>query len=104
LPPVSLDAEQRKNLTITNKLGATEYTSEEIMDMVDKYTKQFNELKDASEVDLLMFQLQEQLVNYVTKGFSSKDSNLQTAKDSIKEQTNKTISHISDYWKILLSS
>lgn len=99
----SLSAERKRDLSITNKLGKTNYTAAEIAEAVDHYKEKFSTLKDKSEVDALMLQIQEQYLQFVTKGISTNDKEYGAAKNYAQEKSEQTFERIADYWKKLLA-
>ena len=98
----SLNAEQKHNLSITNKLGKINYTEAEISQMIEGYKEKFGMLQNKSDVDVLIAQLQEELSKFVTKGISKQDKDYEGANNFVKEKSAKTFEHIADYWKKLL--
>lgn len=98
----TLNLEQKKNLSITNKLGKTNYTEAEISQMIEGYKEKFSMLQNALGVDELISQLQEELSEFVTKGISKQDKDNEYAKNFVKEKSAKTFERIADYWKKLL--
>lgn len=98
----SLDAERRKQLMITNKLGKSNFTEAEITQMMDSYREQFGRLQNISDVDVLMVQLKEQLASFVTKGISKQDQHYDDANHFVKEKSAKSFECIADYWKKLI--
>lgn len=98
----SLNAEQKHNLSITNKLGKINYTEAEISQMIEGYKEKFGMLQNKSDVDILIAQLQEELSKFVTKGISKQDKDYEGANNFVKEKSAKTFDRIADYWKKLL--
>lgn len=98
----SLNAEQKHNLSITNKLGKINYTEAEISQMIEGYKEKFGMLQNKSDVDVLIAQLQEELSKFVTKGISKQDKDYEGANNFVKEKSAKTFDRITDYWKKLL--
>ena len=98
----SLNAEQKHNLSITNKLGKINYTEAEISQMIEGYKEKFGMLQNKSDVDVLIAQLQEELSKFVTKGISKQDKDYEGANNFVKEKSAKTFERIADYWKKLL--
>lgn len=98
----TLNAEQKKNLDITNKLGKTTYLPEEILDMLESYKEKFGILKSESEVDALISQIQLEYLVFVTKGISPTDKDYEAAKSFAREKSENTFYRIADYWKKLL--
>ncbi|MFB7155835.1 hypothetical protein [Lysinibacillus sp. NPDC056232] len=98
----TLKAERKKDLTITNKLGKTNYTIAEITEMIESYKEKFSTLKNQSEVDALMSQIQKQYLEFATKGISPYDKVDEAAKGFIQDKSEKTFNRIADYWKKLL--
>ncbi|PAD86625.1 hypothetical protein CHH55_17205 [Niallia circulans] len=54
----SLNAQQKNNLSITNKLGKINYTEAEISKMIEGYKEKFGMLQNKSDVDVLIAKLQ----------------------------------------------
>lgn len=98
----TLNAVQKQNLSVTNKLGKTNYTAAEISQMIEGYQEKFGKLQNQSDVDLLMVQLQEMLSDFATKGISKNDKDYEAANNFVKEKSAKTFERITDYWKKLL--
>lgn len=98
----SLNAKQKHNLSITNKLGKINYTEAEISQMIEGYKEKFGMLQNKSDVDVLISQLQEELSKFVTKGISKQDKDYEAANNFVKEKSAKTFERITDYWKKLL--
>lgn len=98
----SLSAERKRDLSITNKLGKTNYTAAAVLEVVESYKEKFNTLQDKSEVDALMLQFQKQYLQFATKGFSQYDKDYEAAKSFIQDKSEKTFHRIADYWKRLL--
>jgi hypothetical protein len=98
----SLTFDQARHLSMTNKLGKTTYSDEEVGSIIHVYSEWFQGIKSKDDLSSILLKIQEQLVQFVTKGISSKDVDYQSAKDFISERSSDTFNRLADYWKMLL--
>lgn len=98
----SLSREQARHLSMTNKLGRTTYSDKEVESIINSYSDMFKGIKSEDDLSYVLLKAQEELIQFVTKGISSKDIDYKSAKDFIAEQSSDTFNRVADYWKILL--
>lgn len=97
-----LTYQQARHLRVTNKLGKTIYTDEEIKSMIENYQGMFKEIKNKADLSSVLLKTKEQLVEFVTKGISPKDADYQLARDFVTKRSNDTFKRIENYWQMLL--
>lgn len=97
-----LTYEQSRHLSMTNKLGKTIYTHEEIESVIKNYQEMFKDIKNEEDLSSVLLKAKEQLLAFVTKGISPKDADYQLAKDFVTQRSNDTFKRIENYWHMLL--
>ena len=94
--------EQNRLLSITNKLGKTAYTEEEIESQINRYTELFKDISDEKDLIAALQLAKEQLLQFVTKGISQKDKDDLGIVEYINERTNDTFIRVNAYLNNLL--
>ncbi|SDZ08880.1 hypothetical protein SAMN05421736_10632 [Evansella caseinilytica] len=102
LESASLTAEQARQLSMTNKLGQTTYTKEELEELQKTYTDLFQSLKSENDLSAVLQKTRKQLLEFVTKGISQKDASYQLAQSFVGQRTDETFQRIEGYWQKLL--
>ena len=93
--------ERAQSLSITNKLGKTEYTKEEVAAITQQYTEMFEKMKEQGDSSILK-DIHEKLLEYVLKGIPKNDSDYAAAKTFVDARAEDTFNRIENYWKALL--
>lgn len=96
-----LTYEQSRHLSMTNKLGKTIYTHEEIESVIKNYQEMFKDIKNEEDLSSALLKAKEQLLAFVTKGISPKDADYQLAKDFVTQRSDDTFKRIENYWKMI---
>jgi hypothetical protein len=96
-----LTYEQSRHLSMTNKLGKTIYTHEEIESVIKNYQEMFKDIKNEEDLSSVLLKAKEQLLAFVTKGISPKDADYQLAKDFVTQRSDDTFKRIENYWKMI---
>ncbi|GIQ69053.1 hypothetical protein DUZ99_07575 [Xylanibacillus composti] len=99
----SLTASQAQHLSMTNKLGRTTASGDEIEAIVQMYARQFKEIQDEESLSLVIEQLKEQLVAFATRGIASDDPDYEAARQFIEQRSQDTFGRIGQYWNVLLA-
>jgi hypothetical protein len=92
---------QARHLSMTNKLGKTIYTHEEIESVIKNYQEMFKAIKNEEDLSSVLLKAKEQLLEFVTKGISPKDADYQLARDFVTQRSNDTFKRIENYWKMI---
>ncbi|NSL51888.1 hypothetical protein [Calidifontibacillus erzurumensis] len=98
----TLTYQQTRHLSMSNKLGKTVYTHDEIKSVIKNYQEMFKEIKNEADLFAVLLNAKEQLLEFVTKGISPMDPDYQLTKDFVTERSNDTFKRIENYWHILL--
>ncbi|KFL15542.1 hypothetical protein GT94_17180 [Geobacillus stearothermophilus] len=96
-----LTYQQARHLSMTNKLGKTIYTHEEIESVIKNYQEMFKEIKNEEDLSSVLLKAKEQLLEFVTKGISPKDADYQLARDFVTQRSDDTFKRIENYWKMI---
>ena len=96
-----LTYQQARHLSMTNKLGKTIYTHEEIESVIKNYQEMFKEIKNEEDLSSVLLKVKEQLLEFVTKGISPKDVDYQLARDFVTQHSDDTFKRIENYWKMI---
>lgn len=96
-----LTYQQSRELSMTNKLGKTVYTDEEIESIIQNYQEMFKGIQNEEDLSAVLVKAKEQLLSFVTKGISPKDIDYQLARDFVAERADDTIKRIENYWKMI---
>ena len=97
-----LTFQQARQLSMTNKLGKTIYTHEEIESVIENYQEMFKEIKNETNLSSVLFKAKELLLEFATKGILPKDADYQLAKNFVTQRSNDTFKRIEIYWQMLL--
>jgi hypothetical protein len=97
-----LTYQQSRELSMTNKLGKTVYTHEEIESVIKNYQEMFESIQNEEDLSAVLVKAKEQLLLFVTKGISPKDADYQLARDFVAQRSNDTFKRIENYWHMLL--
>lgn len=97
-----LTYQQSRELSMTNKLGKTVYTHEEIESVIQNYQEMFESIQNEEDLSAALVKAKEQLLSFVTKGISPKDADYQLARDFVAQRSNDTFKRIENYWHMLL--
>ncbi|MBK3495100.1 hypothetical protein JFL43_09570 [Viridibacillus sp. YIM B01967] len=98
----TLTANQAQQLSITNKLGKTKYSSEDLEKLLKSYTELFQSLENAEEITTILDKVKSQLLQFVTIGISEKDADYNRANQFVSDRVQDTIDRINGYWGMLL--
>lgn len=98
----SLNTSQKKNLDITNKLGKTNFTTAEILDVIESYKEKFSLINSKLDVEVIISQIKKQFLQFATKGISPNDKNYIEAQNFIEEKSEDTFERIKAYWNKIL--
>lgn len=98
---VSLSPQAAENLVITNKLGKTDYSKEEVAAITQKYTELFETMKDQEDTSSLK-EIREKLLEYVLKGIPKNYSYYSATEKFIDTKVEDTFNRIESYWEALL--
>ncbi|OCS89225.1 hypothetical protein [Caryophanon latum] len=99
----TLTAAQKQTVSITNKLGSTDYGAEEIAQMVEGYKQKFGMLQQQSDVAVLISELQNTVASFATKGISKGNQHYEAANAFVKQKSTNTFERITHYWDALLT-
>lgn len=99
---VSLSPQQSQHLSMTNKLGKTTYSQEEIESVINNYHEMFKKVNNETDLSTVILKAKESLLEFATKGISPNDKDYQLAKNFIVQQSNETFKRIENYWQMLL--
>jgi hypothetical protein len=97
-----LTYQQSRELSMTNKLGKTVYTHEEIESVIKNYQEMFESIQNEEDLSAVLVKAKEQLLSFVTKGISPKDADYQLARDFVAQRADDTFKRIENYWHMLL--
>ncbi|MBB5149299.1 hypothetical protein [Ureibacillus thermosphaericus] len=95
-------SEQSQLLSMTNKLGKTIYTHEEIQSVIKNYEELYKQIKDEESLASTLLEIKEQLLSFVIKGISPMDADYQLSREFVSQHSEETFKRIENYWKLLL--
>jgi len=101
-PNAPLSYKQAQRLSMTNKLGKTIYSHEEIESVIKNYQEMFSNINNEDDLSSVLLKTKELLLKFVTKGISSKDADYQSAKEFVAQQSSDTFKRIENCWQMLL--
>ncbi len=97
-----LNAESASHLAMTNKLGKTSFSEEELEKVSQAYSEAFEKLKSKNDIPDRLQTVRNQLLEFATKGIPQQDKDYDKAKGFVNERVEDTFRRLAEYWGNLL--